>query len=93
MWRDFESEEAERKRRQKVKVQNWISSSNNTKEMHKGFQETRICDESGRWLFRSYGQVTDWMKDEEPPESAIWLHGSKGFGKDVPSRVGILSKH
>lgn len=22
------------------------------------------------------------MKEDEPPESAIWLHGSKGFGKD-----------
>ncbi|VUC29298.1 unnamed protein product [Clonostachys rosea] len=83
-WRDFEESETERKRKQRAAIKSWISSSNKVEEMHKRFQNIRsICPKSGRWLFRSYGEVSDWMKEDEPPESAVWLHGSKGFGKTI----------
>ncbi|CAH0027137.1 unnamed protein product [Clonostachys rhizophaga] len=83
-WREFEESEVERKRKQRTAIKAWISSSNKVEEMHKRFQTIRnTCPKSGRWLFRSYAEVSDWMKEDEPPESAIWLHGSKGFGKTI----------
>ena len=80
-WQDFESQEAERKREQRARIKTWISSSTTIAEKHRQFQETRrLCPRSGRWLLRSYPQLTYWMRDEEPPESAVWLHGNMGFG-------------
>ncbi|RYP79132.1 hypothetical protein DL771_000110 [Monosporascus sp. 5C6A] len=75
----FEEEERNRKEDQKRSVMTWISASKKTQSLHKKFQDTRICRNTGRWLFRRYSEVTDWMKEEQPSESAIWLHGSKGF--------------
>lgn len=83
-WQDFETQETERKTSQRAQIKTWISSSTKITEMHRQFQETRrLCPKSGRWLLRSYPEVTDWMRDEEPPESAIWLHGNMGFGTDT----------
>ncbi|KAI1422036.1 hypothetical protein F5Y12DRAFT_800163 [Xylaria sp. FL1777] len=79
----FQEEERNRKEGQKKNVMTWISASKKTQSLHRKFQETRICRGTGRWLFRRYSEVTDWMKEDQPPESAIWLHGSKGFGKTV----------
>ncbi|RYO92418.1 hypothetical protein DL766_000388 [Monosporascus sp. MC13-8B] len=79
----FEEEERKRKEGQKISVMTWISASKKTQSLHKKFQDMRICRDTGRWLFRRYSEVTDWMKEDQPPESAIWLHGSKGFGKTV----------
>lgn len=79
----FEEKERIRKEDEKKKVTTWISASKKTQSLHKKFQDTRICPDTGRWLFRRYSEVTDWMKEDQPPESAIWLHGSKGFGNDI----------
>jgi hypothetical protein len=76
----FEEAERIRKADEKKSVMTWISASKKTQSLHKKFQETRICPDTGRWLFRRYCEITDWMKEDQPPESAIWLHGSKGFG-------------
>ena len=79
----FEEEERIRREDDKKRVMAWISASKKTQSLHKKFQGTRICPDTGRWLFRRYSEVTDWMKEDHPPESAIWLHGSKGFGNDI----------
>ncbi|KAH6632300.1 hypothetical protein F5144DRAFT_603045 [Chaetomium tenue] len=79
----FEEEEKARKEEEKRSVMAWISASKNTLLLHKKFQDARICPDTGRWLFRRYGEITDWMKEDQPPESMIWLHGSKGFGKTI----------
>lgn len=79
----FEEEEKARKEEEKRSVMAWISASKNTQSLHKKFQDARICPDTGRWLFRRYSEVTDWMKEDQPPESALWLHGSKGFGIDI----------
>lgn len=39
-----------------------------------------ICPRSGRWLFRNYSEISEWMGEEDPPHSAIWLHGNVGYG-------------
>jgi hypothetical protein len=77
----FEAEEKLRKENMRTKVKEWISASKETEVLHKRFQDTRICPDTGRWLFRRYNEVTDWMREDLPPQSAIWLHGSRGFGK------------
>ncbi|KAK4043437.1 hypothetical protein C8A01DRAFT_43566 [Parachaetomium inaequale] len=77
----FEEKEKARKEEEKRSVMRWISASNNTQSLHKKFRDARICPDTGRWLFRRYSEVTDWMKEDQPPESALWLHGSKGFEK------------
>ncbi|RMZ91157.1 hypothetical protein DV736_g1623, partial [Chaetothyriales sp. CBS 134916] len=79
----FEENERSRKEDDKKNVITWISASKKTQSIHKKSQDTRICPDTGRWLFRRYSEVTDWMKEDQPPEPAIWLHGSKGFGKTV----------
>ncbi|KAH0491047.1 hypothetical protein TgHK011_002493 [Trichoderma gracile] len=79
------SEEAEELRKDKAKksVLAWISASKKTDSLHKKFQDTRICPDTGRWLFKRYSEVSDWMKEDQPPESAIWLQGTRGFGKTI----------
>ncbi|KAM0352349.1 hypothetical protein ACHAPU_002014 [Fusarium lateritium] len=42
-----------------------------------------VCPNSGRWLFRNYSAIAEWMGGEEPTDSAIWLHGNFGYGKTV----------
>ncbi|KAH7110714.1 hypothetical protein EDB81DRAFT_831516 [Dactylonectria macrodidyma] len=85
----FEEEERIRKEDEKKSVMTWIPASKKTQLLHKKFQDSRICPNTGRWLFRRYSEVTEWMKEDQPPESAIWLHGSKGFGKTVLSSLLI----
>lgn len=84
-WEKFADEEEARKREQRRRVNAWISSSNKNEEMQKKFRGMRACADSGRWLFRKYSRVTEWMREEDAPEPAIWLHGSKGFGTETPA--------
>ncbi|SPO04663.1 uncharacterized protein DNG_07348 [Cephalotrichum gorgonifer] len=88
-WKDFKDRETQRKREKGEKVMTWIASSNKMDEMQKNFRSMRVCPESGRWLFRRYRQVTDWIKEEDSSEPAIWLHGSKGFGKTMLASLVI----
>ncbi|KAH8889023.1 hypothetical protein GQ53DRAFT_723812 [Thozetella sp. PMI_491] len=75
----FEENESSRKLEQKKNILGWISASKKTQGLHDKFRDMRICRDTGRWLFRRYSDVTNWMKEDPPPESAIWLHGSRGF--------------
>ncbi|KAM0463182.1 hypothetical protein ACHAPV_003309 [Trichoderma viride] len=86
---DFDEEETSKRERMKTKVLEWISASKETESVHKKFQDTRKCSDSGRWLFKRYSEVTDWMKEDLPPESAIWIHGSRGYGKTILASVLI----
>ncbi|KAL7924427.1 hypothetical protein ACQKWADRAFT_268946 [Trichoderma austrokoningii] len=78
--RNFEEQEKEKKEKMKAKVLEWILASKETDSLHRKFQDTKKCPDSGRWLFKRYSEVTDWMKEDLPPESAIWLYGSRGYG-------------
>ncbi|KAM5366412.1 hypothetical protein ACJZ2D_010522 [Fusarium nematophilum] len=80
--KDFEENEAQRKSTQKCRIKDWILSSPKIQELQRNFKEARICN-SGRWLFRSYNEVSQWLDHEETPVSAIWLRASRGFGKSV----------
>ncbi|KAH8802967.1 hypothetical protein F5884DRAFT_803827 [Xylogone sp. PMI_703] len=80
---DFEEEQRIRIQNEKKDVITWISASKKTQSIHTKLQDMRICPDTGRWLFRRYSEVRDWMKEDQPPESTIWLHGSRGFGKTV----------
>ncbi|PTB66815.1 hypothetical protein BBK36DRAFT_1198507 [Trichoderma citrinoviride] len=80
---DYEESEEKRKTKAKRGVLAWISASKKTDSLHKKFQDTRICPDTGRWLFKRYSEVSDWMKEDQPPESAIWLQGTRGFGKTI----------
>ncbi|KIL85069.1 hypothetical protein FAVG1_11497 [Fusarium avenaceum] len=82
-WLEFEKEESDRKRRQKNSVITWISASGKMQRLQKDFRKMVICPNSGRWLFRNYSAVAEWMGEDEPPDSAIWLHGNFGYGKTV----------
>lgn len=82
--KDFDEEQTSKREIMKTRVLEWISASKETESLHKKFQDTKSCPDSGRWLFRRYSEVTDWMKEDLPPESAIWIHGSRGYGKSVP---------
>ncbi|KAL7942558.1 hypothetical protein V8C42DRAFT_331337 [Trichoderma barbatum] len=80
---EFENKETTEKNDTKKRILNWISASKKTQLLHKKFQDTRICPDTGRWLFKRYSEVSDWMKEDPPPDSVLWLQGSRGFGKTV----------
>ncbi|KAH8123685.1 hypothetical protein LI328DRAFT_168229 [Trichoderma asperelloides] len=90
---DFGEKEKLKKEKMKAKVLEWISASKETNSLHKKFQDTRICPDTGRWLFKKYSEVTDWMNEDLPPESAIWLHGSRGYGKTILASIIIDELH
>jgi hypothetical protein len=90
--KDFEEKAKSKREEMKAKVLEWISASKGTKSLHEKFQDTRkeYCPDSGRWLFKRYSEVTDWMKEDLPPESAIWLHGSRGYGRNY---IAFIENH
>lgn len=64
----------------------WIASSTKIEKLQKDFRDMRICKNTGRWLFRRYRGVSEWLTEEGGDEgslsqSAIWLHGNRGFGE------------
>ncbi|RSL99877.1 hypothetical protein CDV31_012011 [Fusarium ambrosium] len=61
--RNFEEAETKRKVEMKTEVRNWISSSTKIEELQQKFSEARICKGSGRWLFKSYKRVSQWLKE------------------------------
>jgi hypothetical protein len=79
-WTEFENEENDRKRKQKNSVITWISASGKMQRLQEKFRSMAICPNSGRWLSRNYSAIAEWMGEEEPPDSAIWLHGNFGYG-------------
>lgn len=83
---DFEEKEEKRKREMKNNAITWIASSTKIEKLQKDFREMRICNGTGRWLFRTKKEVSEWLsedggKDGSLSQSAIWLHGNRGFGK------------
>ncbi|UKZ79855.1 hypothetical protein TrVFT333_007618 [Trichoderma virens FT-333] len=86
---DFKEKEASERSKTKNRVLAWISASKKTQLLHKKFQDARICPDTGRWLFKKYSEVSDWMTEDPPPDSAIWLQGSRGFGKTILSSLLI----
>ncbi|KAF4951750.1 hypothetical protein FSARC_12821 [Fusarium sarcochroum] len=82
-WKDFDKSECSRKREQKDEVSAWLCASGKMQRLQEDFRKMAICPKSGRWLFRNYSAVSDWMEEDEPPDSAIWLHGNCGYGKTV----------
>lgn len=79
-WEDFRESEVQRKREQKERIKGWIQATNKMSDLHKEFLEKRHGN-TGRWLFRQYGEVSNWITEEEPHNSAIWLQANKGFGQ------------
>ncbi|KAL7952918.1 hypothetical protein V8C34DRAFT_298274 [Trichoderma compactum] len=88
-WENFEEKQTGEKTRTKKEVLAWISASKKMPLLHKKFQDARICPDTGRWLFKKYSEVTDWMTEDPPPDSALWLQGSRGFGKTMLSSLLI----
>ncbi|KAJ4267531.1 hypothetical protein NW762_003638 [Fusarium torreyae] len=78
-WKDFEVNELGRKREQKHEVTTWLCASSKMQRLQKDFRKMAICPRSGRWLISNYSAVSDWMEEDEPPDSAIWLHGNCGY--------------
>ncbi|RBR14929.1 hypothetical protein FVER53590_03173 [Fusarium verticillioides] len=82
-WKNFETDKKDRRRKRKYEVAEWIASSRKMQRLQNEFREMAICPKSGRWLFRNYSDISEWMGEEDPPHSAIWLHGNMGYGKTV----------
>ncbi|RFU78516.1 hypothetical protein TARUN_3763 [Trichoderma arundinaceum] len=79
----FTEDEKLRKNKMKGSIIAWISASKKMQSFHKKNQNARICWDTGRWIFKRYREVNDWMKEDQPSEAAIWLQGSRGFGKTI----------
>ncbi|RYC95704.1 hypothetical protein BFJ63_vAg1517 [Fusarium oxysporum f. sp. narcissi] len=86
-WKNFEAEEKARRLGRKYEVIEWITSSPKMPRLQDKFRDMVICPKSGRWLFRNYSDISEWMGEEDPPHSAIWLHGNVGYGKTVLSSL------
>ncbi|KAF5637313.1 early growth response 1-B [Fusarium tjaetaba] len=82
-WKKFEADEKARRRGRKIEVTEWIASSVKMPRLQEEFRDMAICPRSGRWLFRNYSEISEWMGEDDPPHSAIWLHGNVGYGKTV----------
>jgi hypothetical protein len=80
-WKTFETEESNHKHEQRHEVITWISASGKMARLQQTFRKMAICPKSGRWLFRKYSAVKDWMEEEDPPDSALWLHEKVGYGE------------
>ncbi|KAK1634847.1 hypothetical protein BDP81DRAFT_396093 [Colletotrichum phormii] len=89
-WKDFRDKETARKRKQKGKVLNWIAVPKTLENLHKSFVEKREpYPETGRWLYTRYDEVSNWMREDIPQDSALWVHGKRGMGKTVLSSLVV----
>ncbi|KAL0931445.1 zinc finger protein [Colletotrichum truncatum] len=89
-WRKFRRSEATRKAEQKDKIIKWIAAPNKTEMLHLQFEEIRKpCPENGTWLWKQHDAVSNWMKEDIPEWSAIWLHGARGMGKTILSSLVV----
>ncbi|OLN85474.1 Early growth response protein 1-like protein 2 [Colletotrichum chlorophyti] len=86
----FRTEEESRRRGQKDKILNWIAAPNKTETLHASFVAKReICPDNGRWLYKRHDPIYNWMREDPPQDSTIWVHGPKGMGKTVLSSLVI----
>lgn len=89
-WKSLETDEIARRRERKHEVTEWITSSRKMQRLQNEFREMAICPKSGRWLFRNYSDISEWMGEEDPPHSAIWLHANVGYGKYSPEAFNTM---
>ncbi|KAK1490969.1 hypothetical protein CTAM01_10462 [Colletotrichum tamarilloi] len=86
----FRKDEAHRKQKQKQKVLKWIAAPMKTQELHKSFVKKREpYPETGRWLYTRYDAVSNWMREDIPQDSALWVYGKKGMGKSILSSLVV----
>ncbi|KAF4424899.1 hypothetical protein CFRS1_v013779 [Colletotrichum fructicola] len=95
---DFREREKERKTQQRTKIITWIAASTRNDILHKSFQRKRSgCPENGEWLWHQHDEVSNWMREDIPGESTIWINGPRGMGKTILSshvidRLGKFAK-
>ncbi|TQN64264.1 C2H2 finger domain transcription factor crzA, partial [Colletotrichum shisoi] len=83
-WRQFRQREIDRKREQKTRILKWIAAPNKTETLHDSFVRKRgLCPDSGRWLYKRYDAVSNWMREDPPRDSTLWVHGPRGMGKTI----------
>ncbi|KAF5517107.1 Vegetative incompatibility protein HET-E-1 [Colletotrichum siamense] len=81
---DFREREKERKTEQKAKIIKWISALTENDTLHMSFQRKRsCCPENGEWLWQQHDEISNWMREDIPGESTIWIHGPRGMGKTI----------
>ncbi|KAG7038967.1 zinc finger protein [Colletotrichum scovillei] len=86
----FRKNEAHRKQKQKDKVLKWIAAPMKTQELHRSFVKKREpYPETGRWLYTRYDAVSNWMREDIPQDSALWVYGKKGMGKSILSSLVV----
>jgi hypothetical protein len=73
------TEEEERDRKY-LKVLDWFSAAQSTKQDHETFRKTRSpYTGSGQWILK-HGKVQDWREMDTPPTSMLWMNGIPGAG-------------
>ncbi|OHE92072.1 hypothetical protein CORC01_12653 [Colletotrichum orchidophilum] len=94
LWKDFRKNEAARKQEQKDKVLRWIAAPSKLETLHESFVKKREpYPETGRWLYTRYDPVSNWMREDIPKDSALWVHGPKGMGKTILSSLVVTRLH
>ncbi|KAK1990728.1 hypothetical protein LX36DRAFT_387632, partial [Colletotrichum falcatum] len=90
-WRRFRRAEEDRRTEQKTKILKWIAAPNKTETLHESFVRTRaLCPDSGRWLYKRYDAVSNWMREDPPRDSTLWVHGPRGMGKTVLASLVVV---
>ncbi|KAK1597108.1 uncharacterized protein LY79DRAFT_508159 [Colletotrichum navitas] len=90
-WRRFQRAEQDRRTEQKTKILKWIAAPNKTETLHESFVRTRaLCPDSGRWLYKRYDAVSNWMREDPPRDSTLWVHGPRGMGKTILASLVVV---
>ncbi|KAK2056374.1 hypothetical protein LY76DRAFT_637214 [Colletotrichum caudatum] len=90
-WRRFRRAEQDRRTEQKTKVLKWIAAPNKTEALHESFVRRRApCPDSGRWLYKRHDAVSNWMREDPPRDSTLWVHGPRGMGKTVLASLVVV---
>ncbi|KAK1968728.1 hypothetical protein LY78DRAFT_604089 [Colletotrichum sublineola] len=90
-WRRFRRAEEDRRMTQKTNILKWIAAPNKTETLHESFVRTRaLCPDSGRWLYKRYDAVSNWMREDPPRDSTLWVHGPRGMGKTVLASLVVV---
>ncbi len=77
--REFERSEQDDKRSMVQATLQWLCSTHNTLEFDKAVEARQESPADGSWILQNQ-KVGNWMMDELPKSSILWMHGIPGAG-------------
>lgn len=84
---NLEAQEVARKNETRSVIGRWLSDSIDEEEDHRRFCDVRKdFPNAGSWILED-PKIKDWMDNETPKSSLVWINGNLGAGKQIHTNL------